>query len=312
MMKSLAALAAAAALLVLSACGGSASVSEEGEASSSSQDTSQYPAQIGEVTLEAQPRAVVSLSPAITEWVADLGYEGQLAGISDYCDYPESLAQELPRCGTLWQMNQQEVDSLGADLVLASAPLAQEDQDYLELMEIPVLVLPPAQTMEELHDRYTDLARALGGETDGLARGEEVAAQLEDGMAQAASRVQEAVAQREGGSLTVILLREADTTMATGDTFEQTILEEMGLTNLAREYTGWQVPAQEAAALNPQLIIAHETITIPDLEQNPTYQNGQATIYDQVVNLDFQALERQSLRMVAEWEKIADFLTAQE
>ena len=92
------------------------------------------------------------------------------------------------------------------------------------------------------------------------------------------------------------------------------VLREHGCTERhARALLKLEDPAaQEAAALNPQLIIAHETITIPDLEQNPTYQNGQATIYDQVVNLDFQALERQSLRMVAEWEKVADFLTAQE
>ena len=310
MNKRLAALGLAVLLLAgLPACGekGPSSAPQE---ESSSEDTSEYPALIGEVRLEAQPQAVVSLSPAITEWVADLDYDGQLVGVSDWCDTPSGLVEQLDRCGTPLAMDQEMVENLGADLVLTSTPLPQEDQEWLEIMEIPVVVLPPAATLEELKDRYVDLARALGGETSGLARGEETAARLEEELDAVASRVQEAVSQREGG-LTVILLREADYTMATGDTFEQTILDRMGLTNLAADCTGWQYPA-ELGNPNPQLIIAHNTITIPLLEQNPVYQGGQATIYDQVVNLDFTALERQSLRMVAEWEKVADFLDPKE
>lgn len=305
MIKRLAALLLAAVILAgLPACGAKESSSQPEE--SSSEDTSEYPAVIGEVTIPQQPQTVVSLSPAITEWVADLDCDGQLAGVSDWCDTPSGLVDQLERCGTALQLDQSQVDSLGADLVLTSTPLTKEDQEYLELMEIPVLVLPPASTMEELKERYVDLARALGGETSGRARGEETAARLEEEMAAVTDRVSQAVSQREGG-LSVILLREADYTMATGDTFEQTILDGMGLTNLAADFTDWQYPADQGAP-NPQLIIAHETITIPMLEQNAVYKSGQATIYDQVVNLDFTALERQSLRMAEEWEKVAEFL----
>ncbi|MFR9190851.1 MAG: hypothetical protein ACLVL7_11985 [Anaerotruncus massiliensis (ex Togo et al. 2019)] len=49
-----------------------------------------------------KPRAAVSLSPALTEVIFELGAENQLAGVSDFCDYPPARtgcpAAAPPRC----------------------------------------------------------------------------------------------------------------------------------------------------------------------------------------------------------------------
>ena len=44
-----------------------------------------------EVTVEAEPETVVSVSPALTEIIYAVGGEDKLIGRSDYCDYPDAV-----------------------------------------------------------------------------------------------------------------------------------------------------------------------------------------------------------------------------
>ena len=47
---------------------------------------------VGNVTLTEAPTAVVSLSPATTEMVYDLGYGELLVGVSEYCTARRQLS----------------------------------------------------------------------------------------------------------------------------------------------------------------------------------------------------------------------------
>lgn len=66
------------------------------------------------------------------------------------------------------------------DLVVSSVALQEDDLIWFQQQDIPVLILPRAQTFEELEANYLDLALAMSGQTSGATRGEEYYASLEE------------------------------------------------------------------------------------------------------------------------------------
>ncbi|MDR2908785.1 MAG: ABC transporter substrate-binding protein, partial [Oscillospiraceae bacterium] len=117
-----------------------ASVSEETPAPEAEPDP-EYPVVAGGASLSARPGRVISLSPAITEKLCDLGYEGRVAGVSDYCDYPLSITS-LPRFGTAQLPDIDEIVGAGPQLVFSSTQLSVDNTKALSDAGIPVAVLP--------------------------------------------------------------------------------------------------------------------------------------------------------------------------
>ena len=261
----------------------------------------EYPVELRDTIIQDEPDGVVSLSPALTELLQEMGMGGMLEGVSDYCD------SSLPRCGTPQDIDFDEVRDSGADLVVTSVALAEDDVTRLLQMDVDVLVLPRADNLEELEALYVDLGRAVMGEITGREMAEDLWQSFADRMEDLALRGEEFADSQESVP-TVIFLRMLDYTMATGDTFEHQLLEKMGFKNLAEKYGDWSFPKDDAAQLTPTLIISDDAITIPVLEQNAVYKGTQAVIKDQVVTVDSEAFERQTPRLLDELERVADFL----
>ena len=156
-------------------------------------------------------------------------------------------------------------------------------------LEIPVLVLERAETLEELRQNYLDLALALMGSTAGKNHGEgyweELTGMIEEG-ASAGDTAPKA-----------ILLRQMGYGMATGDTFEGALLEELGFVNDAKAYTGWLYDRANVTALEPDVIFADTSISVDAVKKSVIYQPVAAVKNDKVMNVDFTVFERQSPRM---------------
>jgi len=288
-------------LTALAACGKQEPEEPEQPEEPELEEPAEYPVELRDTIILEEPEGVVSLSPALTELMQEMGLGGTLEGVSDYCD------SNLPRCGTPQQIDFDAIEDSGADLVVTTAALAEEDMTELLQMNIDVLVLPRAGSLEELKNLYIDLGRAVMGEITGRQMGEALWQNFETRMNDLALRGEEFAAAQESAP-TVIFLRMLDFTMATGDTFEHDLLEEMGFKNLAAQYGDWVFPQDKAADLTPTLIISDDAITIPVLEKNATYKGTQAVIKDQVVTVDMEAFERQTPRLLDELERVADFL----
>jgi iron complex transport system substrate-binding protein len=115
--------------------------SDKDKPSSSSEPVSQeeqlpelpaeFPVEVGGTVVASRPGKVVSLSPAITEKIFDLGLTDRLAGVSDFCaDFiPDAAGSE--KCGTAQQPELEVILGLGAHLVVSEIPLPEEDQAAL-------------------------------------------------------------------------------------------------------------------------------------------------------------------------------------
>ena len=66
------------------------------------------------------PKRVVSLVPSLTESMFDLGLGSSVVGITDFCIYPSSAVENLPRLGGPKMPRIGDILSLKPDLVLAN------------------------------------------------------------------------------------------------------------------------------------------------------------------------------------------------
>lgn len=268
--------------------------------SGSAAEDPDWPVRIGETDIPEAPKKVVSLSPGTTEMLFAMGLGSRVVGVSDYCDYPAAEVEKRHRCGSVLSPNIDLIRSRGADLVVASADLTERDLIRLQQLEIPVLALRRADSLEELRQNYLDLALALMGATSGKNHGEGYWEELE-GM------IREGADSPDGSAPKAILLRQMGYGMATGETFEGALLEELGFVNDAKAYTGWLYDRANVAALEPDVIFADTAIPVDEVKKSVIYQPVAAVKNDKVMNVDFTVFERQSPRMFETLREMGKF-----
>ena len=59
-----------------------------------------------EVTLDKEPKKIISVAPNITEMIYELGAEGKLVGRTDYCDYPKEVTNIEKENHNIQELNQ--------------------------------------------------------------------------------------------------------------------------------------------------------------------------------------------------------------
>lgn len=104
---------------------------------------------------------VVSLAPALSEIVVELGAADQLVGVLDAGERPAALAH-LPSVGRYGQLDMETLLALQPDVLLlwpGSVGAAQRAQ--LETFGIPLLVLEP-RSLDELARQFVQVGERLG------------------------------------------------------------------------------------------------------------------------------------------------------
>lgn len=248
-----------------------------------------YPVAIGDIRVAARPEAIVSLSPALTEVICELGGRDRLVGVSDFCDFPQDVADAVA-CGTAQTPNFDQMKSLAPEVVFASAALSEGNTIKLQQMGAEVVVLPHADSVDALDEIYSTVGTIL----DGMIKGDQNA----KGVFAPLRATYDAVVAAAGGITPVpaIYLRATPLTMATGDTFEGKLLEELGFTNAAADYAAWDFPADKAAELYPDVIFYDASIDPQSLKDDKVYNTTNAVKNDRLYPVEGLALERQSAR----------------
>lgn len=263
-----------------------------------------WPAQAGGALLEEKPEVIISLSPALTELVYELG--GTLSGVSDFCDYPAQAAS-LDRFGTADAPNLEALEGIKPHLLLSSVPLAQADREALEALHVAVAVFPRADGLDGMEETYVGLATLLGGAEDGPENGRAVFGKLRERYEALASGVSAAP------ELSGIWLRSVPLVMATGDTFEGGLLERaLGIKNDAAEFTGWQYPPDKAVDLYPDVIFYDDSIDPAYFAGTTVYSTTDAFKQNRMYPFSSLPFERQSGRMFDELERMAKALAGEE
>ena len=120
------------------------------------------------VEVPDHPHRLVSLAPNITEVIYALGMGNELAGDTDYCDYPPE-AKQKPHVGAMINPSLEKIVALKPDLVLGTPEAnRRETADQLEQLGIPLYGLT-AHTLDETLRSIQDMGQVLNREAEAQA-----------------------------------------------------------------------------------------------------------------------------------------------
>lgn len=297
-------------ILSLAACGGAQTAQTSGgatptpeavastPASEAASDTAAFPVTVeaanGEVTLDEQPTAIVSLSPTATEMLFAIDAGDQVTAVDDFSTYP-SEAPTTDLSG--FEPNVEAIAGYDPDLVVIADDGADLSTALGEL-DIPVIVAPAAQTLDDTYTQIELLGVATGHDAEAAALVE----QMRDDIDKITDDLPET-----GEPLTYY--HELDDTYysVTSDTFIGQIYELAGLTNIADDVDedagGYpQLSAEFIIDADPDLIFLADTKccgqTADTVAERPGWDQTTAVRDGAVVELDDDIASRWGPRIV--------------
>jgi len=189
----------AASALVLTACGGDSESSTassgdapsttaaEDEATEPAEDEATFPVTVTvagtETTIEAQPEAIVSLSPTATEMLFAIGAGDQVVAVDDFSNFPpEAPITDLSG----FDPNVEAIIAYEPDLVVLSGD-RNDVVAGLAAVDVPTIVLESATTID---DTYTQI-EVLGTATGRVGDAAELVGQMQADIEELAAEVPE-------------------------------------------------------------------------------------------------------------------------
>jgi iron complex transport system substrate-binding protein len=296
-----------ALLLTLTACGDDAS-DDAGDAAAPSSEAADFPVTLtadnGEVTLEEQPEAIVSMSPSATEMLFAVGAGDQVEAVDSNSNFPEGVpTTDL----SSFTPNAEAIVGYSPDLVVLSDDIGGI-VDALEGLDVPVLLLGAA---EDLDDTYAQME--LLGEATGHAE------QAAEAVADVQDRIDAAVASVTADVSGQRVYHELDPGLYSADssTFIGSIYTLFGLENIADgapDPSGGypQLSAEYVVEQAPDIIVLADTKCCGESAQTvaarPAFGTVPAVVDGRIVEADDDVVSRWGPRVADFAESVAGVL----
>ncbi|MEG1621447.1 MAG: ABC transporter substrate-binding protein [Oscillospiraceae bacterium] len=264
----------------------------------------QYPVTINETIISERPVRIATISPAMTDLIYGLGFGGRIVGVGDgsvISSGDETDEFDVENIGTLMELNMSEIKHCKPDILFTHTQLTDDQLRKLQQMYVTVVVIPFAQTIDEVFTNYETVSKIMLGETDGKAYSDAKIERYKYLLEKVSS-----VSKSSGEGTKSIYIRMYPLTLATGDTFENYILTDvLGFENLASKYDNWKYPMEESTTLEPELILYHDSIDAPTILEDAMYKTTSAAQNNKVLDVRGDYFERRSPQMFMELVRIA-------
>ncbi|MDD6236012.1 MAG: ABC transporter substrate-binding protein [Clostridiales bacterium] len=257
-----------------------------------------YPVRVANVTVQTQPEKVACLSPSLVEILFEHGYGDKVVIRTDDAGYPEQV-KEIPSAGKTGHLDTSAIVAALPDVVLTHDSLSKKDMEALETAKIQVIVLPMAKNLEELKKLYQNIGLLFLGQKGGSQAGADQFAKIESGLNSIKAKL-----PAEAANSTFLYIINPSGIIATGDTFESSVLSVFG-TNAAQDAVGYAVDAKEMQAKDPDFIFVADPYGLPHLQSNAGYKNFSAVKNGKVYTLDNTLFGLQSGRILDLVGKVA-------
>lgn len=155
---------AAALMLTFCACDAISDPenTEEPQVTNAPPEKPAYPVSFDNESFDCSPETAVSLSPAVTEILDELGLSDRLIGVSDYC-YRHENAETV---GSPANPDLKKIIELSPELLITQSPLASADVVKLKQAGIRYLYLEKPKSLAYLCEEYIKLAMIFYGAVD--------------------------------------------------------------------------------------------------------------------------------------------------
>jgi iron complex transport system substrate-binding protein len=277
---------------VLSACGGSSTSTDTTVAMASE---AVYPVTVGDLTLDAQPMRIISLSPTATEMLYAVGAGAQVVAVDEYSNYPDEAAA----LGTMlsgFEPNIEAISGFMPDLVIASYdPGTLVEQ--LGALNIPVFIANAATSIDNVYEQIEQIGLLTGHADAAL----QLAAQMQ-------TEIEAAIAGVVPPVEPISYFYELDNTLysVTSNTFVGQIFNLFGLRNIADNVESGndypQLSAEVVVSSDPDLIFLADTKCCNETAETVAARDGwgglKAVTNNHIVELDDDVASRWGPRII--------------
>jgi iron complex transport system substrate-binding protein len=298
-------LLAIALSVTLVACGSDDKTPVASGGTSTTAAAADFPVTVRGVTLDAAPDHIVSLSPTATEVLFAIGAGDQVIAADANSNYPaDAPTTDLDA----YQPNVEAIASKGPDLVVAATD-TDDMVKGLQDLDIPVLLLPAATTLDEAYTEIDELGQATGHADEAA----DVVEQMRSGITDLATE-----AGGAGKGLTYYYELDPTFYSVTSKTFIGQVLGELGLVNIAdaagaktSDYP--QLSAEYIVQQDPDLVLLADSKCCQQDAAAVAKRDGwagmKAVTGDGVVTLDDDVASRWGTRIVDLLQAVADGIT---
>ena len=277
---------------VLSACGGGSTSTDTTVAMASE---AVYPVTVGDLTLDAQPMRIISLSPTATEMLYAVGAGAQVVAVDEYSNYPDEAAA----LGTMlsgFEPNIEAISGFTPDLVIASYdPGTLVEQ--LGALNIPVFIANAATSIDNVYEQIEQIGLLTGHADPAL----EITAQMQ-------TEIEAAIAGVVPPVEPISYFYELDNTLysVTSNTFVGQIFNLFGLRNIADNVESGndypQLSAEVVVSSDPDIIFLADTKCCNETAETVAARDGwgglKAVTNNHIVELDDDVASRWGPRII--------------
>ena len=291
----------------IAGCGSSADTSDTTIAVEATESTATYPVTVGDLTLDAQPMRIISLSPTSTEMLYAIGAGAQVVAVDEYSNYPaEAVALGTMLSG--FEPNIEAISGFSPDLVIASydpGSLAEQ----LGSLNIPLFIANAPTNLDSVYEQIEQLGLLVGHVTE--------ADQLVSSMQ---TEIDAAVAAVVAPATPLSYYYELDDTYysVTSNTFVGQIFNLFGMRNIADNVESGndypQLSAEVIVSSDPDFIFLADTKCCAQDATTVAARDGwgglKAVTANQVVELDDDVASRWGPRVLDLITAIRDAVAA--
>lgn len=256
-----------------------------------------WPVTVEGTEISEPPTRIASLSPALTEMLFEFGLGSKVVGVSNYCNYPEA-AIDLPKVGTAWEVDMTTIQNIKPEYLLVQSPLSADITTAIENTGTKVVVLLPGSGIDSVENLYQQLFYLGYGTREGQQKADIFLDEFESTL----ETVKNNIPDKGYSAAYLISIPES---AATGDTFENNILTELNLKNVAADSTLWAFPDASLVTADPDILIVSTDTDIEAFKTNDAHKNMKAVKNNQIYPADQIVFERQTPRMAEEIEILA-------
>ena len=247
-----------------------------------------WPATAFGTELEKAPEKVAVASPALAEYISDMGLMEKVCAVSDYCSFSGSSA--ILSIGSVRLPDMEAIKTAAPEYILTFSAYEESILIELQQMNVSVIVISAPQSLDELRETYRQIALFFKGAVDGISYGEDYVAKYDLALSSLAY---------SGEKKTAAFIRGLDYTMIPADSMAGELLAAAGFINAAGEATGYTFPEEGWKEFDPNVIFLNPDIHLIDLETSDLYKKKSAVKNDLVFNADFDSIAVCSMRSFA-------------
>ncbi|MDN7241830.1 ABC transporter substrate-binding protein [Planococcus sp. N028] len=257
-----------------------------------------------EITIEEEPKAIVSMVPSNTEIAYELGLGDKMVGVSDFDNYPEEAAKVEKIGGQ--EFNVEKIISLQPDIVLAhESGLGVGDAGLQQLRDagVKVFVVNNAVSFEEVYETIDTIGKAAGAQ-------EEAKAEIAEMKEEVAEIEEKAATVKEPKKVFVEVGSDPEIFTTGSGTFLDEMLGMINAENAAGDLEGWVSMDPEAIVdSNPDVIVTTEGAYNPGAADQIMSRSGfgevTAVKEKAVVEVDSDMVTRSGPRLTDGLEEMA-------